>query len=270
MSFEILIPIRNPTDVFRQTAKSLAAQTDKNFTVLISDNFSTSGQEHLNDALAVLKEAGISARRIQPPTELGRVQHWNWVHYLSEADWLKPLFAGDWLEPEYVAVARDLASRESRCAYIFSNFQYHRGDEVISSDAKWGKDRYFTPEEMQDVVLRYGMQFGPPSVAAYRREAFLGAGGYDAALPICADSLLFCKLAARHGCWGVSRMLAHFFVHAARFTHKLPGKEKELRRESLSYIAGLGLTGWQEKWRFPAVGYFRLLGREFWYWVKAR
>src|SRR5690348_1069158 len=99
MTIEVLIPVRNPTEVFAKTIDSLAAQTDKKFSVLISDNFSTRGTEHIEASLQTLSAAGISARKIQPPSELGRVEHWNWLHHQSQADWLKPLFAGDWLEP---------------------------------------------------------------------------------------------------------------------------------------------------------------------------
>lgn len=262
MTFEILIPVRNPTDVLRQTVESLAAQTGKNFSVLISDNFSTTGQEHIEDALAVLARAQVSSRRIRPPSELGRVEHWNWLHYQSTADWLKPLFAGDWLEPDYVASVSGVAARESQCVYIFCNYQYHRGGEIQGGPLGLRIDRFLTPPEMQEEVLRNGMQFGPPSVSAYRRDAFLRSGGYDPTLPICADSLFFCKLAARHGAYGLSRVGAHFFIHAARFSDQLPGKQRELLRETMRYLVELGATAWHERWRFPVFGYLRLLVRE--------
>ena len=107
MILEVLIPVRNPTEVFEKTVESLAAQTDKNFSVLISDNFSTRGSELFEAALKKLSAAGIAARKIQPPAELGRVEHWNWLHQESKADWFKPLFAGDWLEPIYIARLRE-------------------------------------------------------------------------------------------------------------------------------------------------------------------
>src|SRR5882672_9821567 len=137
MNLEILIPVRNPTEVFSKTIDSLAAQTDKNFSVLISDNFSTKGQEHLAAALEKLSAAGIAARKIQPPVELGRVEHWNWLHYQSQADWLKPLFAGDWLEPEYVTTIFKTAREEPSCGYIYCGFQYHRGAETTPVVSHW-------------------------------------------------------------------------------------------------------------------------------------
>jgi glycosyltransferase involved in cell wall biosynthesis len=260
MTFEVLIPVRNATEVFDKTIESLAGQTDKNFSVFISDNFSTTGQQHIADALTKLSEAGITARKIQPPSELGRVEHWNWLHYQSSADWLKPLFAGDWLEPDYVAAVR-AAANDARCAYVYCGYAFHHASQTQTSVGKW-TGRFFTAEEMQEVVLRYAMQFGPPSVAAYRRDVFVQAGGYDPRLPICADSLLFCKLAARHGAYGVDRVCAHFFIHPARFSDTLGTKQRAAFREGLRYMADLGLTAWHERWRFPKLGYLRLLARE--------
>lgn len=259
-TFEILIPVRNPTEVFRKTVESLAAQTDKNFSVLISDNFSTTGHEHMAAALAALTDAGLTVKKIRPPAELGRVEHWNWLHYQSAADWLKPLFAGDWLEPDYVATVRGIAAEEPRCAYVYCGYHLHRDGKTSGGAGHWS-GRFFTAEEMQDVVLRYGMQFGPPSAAAYRRDVFLRAGGYEPTLPICADSLLFCKLAARHGAYGVPRVCANFFIHAARFSDTLPKKQRETFREVMRFYADLGLTARHEGWRFPKLGYLRLFAR---------
>lgn len=261
MTFEVLIPLRNATEVFGKTIASLAAQTDKNFSVLISDNFSTSGREHLVAAQATLAQAGIAARIIQPPAELGRVEHWNWLHYQSPTDWLKPLFAGDWLEPDYIATVRQTAADEPRCAYIYCGYQYHRAGETQTTVGSWA-GKFFTAQEMQNLVMRFGMQFGPPSVAAYRRDAFLRSGGYEPTLPICADSLLFCKLAARNGAFGVPRACAHFLIHAARFSDSLPGRHRETFREKLRFLGDLGMTAWHERWRFSIWGYLRFFARE--------
>ncbi len=266
---EILIPIRNATEVFARTIESLAAQTERRFTVLISDNFSTSGGEHLEQALARLAAAGIPARRIRPPSELGRVEHWNWLHYQSAAMWLKPLFAGDWLEPDYIAAVREVCAREPRCAYVYCGFHHHQGGQSHSAAPAYS-GRFFTAPEMQEIVLRYAMQFGPPSAAAYRHDAFLKSGGYDPRLPICADSLLFCKLAARHGAWGLERPLAHFLIHAARFSDSLGAKRRETFRENLCYMAELGITARHERWRFPVAGYARLFARHFFHHWKGR
>jgi hypothetical protein len=258
--FEILIPLRNPTDVFGKTVESLTTQTDRNFSVLISDNFSTKGLEHIESALKQLSAAGIAVRKIQPSAELGRVEHWNWIHYQAGASWLKPLFVGDWLEPEYVATVREVPQHEPACGYVYCGFRLHRDGKSEVVMPGW-TGRFFPPREMQDVVMRYAMQFGPPSAAAYRQDVFLKSGGYEPSLPICADSLLFCKLAARNGAYGVPAALVNFSIHAARFSHELPDKRRELFRENSRYFGELGITAWHERWQFPKIGYLRLIAR---------
>src|SRR2546430_9365070 len=95
---QFLIPLRNPTDVLTKSIASLVTQSEKNFEVIISDNHSTSGQEFIEAALAALQEGSLAVKIVRPGRELGRVEHWNWLHYQATADWLKPLFVGDWLD----------------------------------------------------------------------------------------------------------------------------------------------------------------------------
>lgn len=260
MTLEILIPVRNPTEVFDKTVESLALQTDKNFSVLISDNFSTKGQEHLAAALEKLAAAGLAARQIQPPMELERVEHWNWAHHQSQGDWLKPLFVGDWLEPDYVARLRAAAAHPG-CHYVFSNYTLHRtGRPPQLGVPRWG-GRFVPAAEMRALVLRDGMQFGPPSVAAYQRDAFLAVGCYATALPITADSLLFCTLAASFGALGLDERLCHFNIHNARFSTSLPQKRRDTLRETMTYCWLLAYHAWTDNVAFSRVYFARLLAR---------
>jgi hypothetical protein len=262
MTIEVLIPVRNPTEVFAKTIDSLATQTDKQFSVLISENFSTSGFDQIEKALEKLSAVGIVARRIQPPMELERVEHWNWLHYQSKADWLKPLFAGDWLDPVYISCIRKIAEGNSACRYIYSNgYTYCPGEKPATALNPWA-GKFNSPAEMQDVVLRYGMQFGPPSAAAYEQTAFLTLGGYSTAMPVSADSLLFCTLAARFGAAGIQEPLVHFNIHAARFSTSLPGKRRDTFRETMTFFFMLGYHAWTENARFSITGFLRLLLRE--------
>ncbi|MBI3882125.1 MAG: glycosyltransferase [Verrucomicrobia bacterium] len=268
MDLEIIIPIRNPTDVLRQTIASLVAQTDRGFRVLISDNFSAKGGEFIDDAMAQLRSAGLVARRVQPPAELGRVEHWNWAHHAATGAWLKPLFAGDWLEKHYVARVRAAAASHPECRYVFANYTIHRSGQPPMSEAKqWGA-RFHSAAELRSLVLRIGMQFGPPSVAAYHREAFIAAGGYATALPIAADSLLFCTLAATFGAVGLDEPLCHFNIHDARFSTTLPGKRRDTLRECLAYYWMLAAHAWADRFAFSKLAFARLVARDLrHYWA---
>src|SRR5260221_8029238 len=101
-ALEIIIPLHNPGAELARTATSLALQTGRGFAVLLCDNFSTTGLDHLAEAQKQLAAAGIPVRFVKPPFELRRIEHWNWAHAESRADWLKPLTPGGALKPAYV------------------------------------------------------------------------------------------------------------------------------------------------------------------------
>jgi hypothetical protein len=261
-TLEIIMPVRNPTDVLAQTASSIAGQTDRGFSVLISDNYSTKGGEWIDAAMVEFQKAGISARRIKPPAELGRVEHWNWAHHQTDAEWVKPVFAGDWLELNYVARVRATRAANPQCRYIFANYILHTQNEAPQTVGSAWTGRYYPPAEMQNIVLRYGMQFGPPSVAAYERAAFIEAGGYPTPLPICSDCLLFCAMASRYGAFGLAEPLCHFNIHGARFSTGLGEKRKFTFQETITYLWMLAYQAWSEKMPFSRVAFVRMLLRE--------
>jgi glycosyltransferase involved in cell wall biosynthesis len=261
--FEIIIPLRNPTAVIEKTTGSLLTQTDREFSVLLSDNYSTQGGEFVFRAESALRDAGLNVRVVRPPAEMGRVEHWNWAHHEATGDWLKPMFVGDWLEPGYFAALRAARAAHSDCRYIFSNYTLHRvGEEPQPGESVW-LGVFRSPPEMRDLVLRFGMQFGPPSAAAYARDAFIAVGGYPTILPICADSLLFCTLAAHFGAFGLPERLCHFNIHAARFSTGLPRRRWDTWQESLTYYGLLAYHAWTDKFPFARIAFARLLARDF-------
>ena len=261
-TLEIILPVRNPTAVLDQTVRSLVAQTDRRFSVLLSDNHSTSGIEFLDAAAMDLQGAGIPVHRVRPPFELGRVEHWNWAHHQSEGDWLKPLFTGDWLEPNYVAELRAAVLGRPESRYVLTSFVYHHGDSPPVTILNPWAGQFVPPTKMERIVLSKGMQFGPPSAAAYERNAFISVGGYPTTLPICADSLMFCALASRFGTLGLADPLCHFNIHGARFSTKLPQQRRNTLRESLTYYLLLAYRAWSERVSFSRVNFARLLARE--------
>src|SRR5689334_11990554 len=91
---EIILPIRNPGVSLAQTVASLLAQTDRQFSVLLSDNYSTTGSNYLDAAQEQITAAGVPVRRLKPPCELKRIEHLNWAHARAQGDWLKPLLPG--------------------------------------------------------------------------------------------------------------------------------------------------------------------------------
>ena len=112
------------------------------------------------------------------------------------------------------------------------------------------------------MVMRYGMQFGPPSAAAYERDAFVSVGGYPTGLPVCADSLLFCTLAASYGALSLPDYLCHFNIHEARFSSQLPGRRRDTFKETMTYLWMLTYHAWTDTFPFSKMALARLLLRE--------
>jgi hypothetical protein len=104
---------------------------------------------------------------------------------------------------------------------------------------------------MQEAVLRLGHHFGPPSAYAFSREAFLAIGGYRPSLPITADCLFCCTLAARLGVVTIPDLLANFFIHGARFSTGLPARRLATLREELTYHGLLTYHAWTERQPVP-------------------
>jgi hypothetical protein len=261
-NIEIIIPLRNPSAVFERTISSLTAQTDCRFSVLFSDNHSTQGLALVTEAIAELEVAGIPVRRICPPYELGRVEHWNWSHHETKSEWLKPLFVGDWLEPSYVAELRAALIGYPNCKYVYSAYVLHRDDQApVTMQNPW-LGRFLNAEKMRRIVLCEGGKFGPPSVAAYERTVFVALGGFPTSLPICSDNLLFCTMASRFGAFGIADPLCHFNIHGARFSTTLGTKKAQTLREVLTYHCLLAYSAWSSRAIFSLPGFLMLLFRE--------
>ncbi len=260
-SLEIILPLHNPTAALQRTAGSLAAQTDRGFSVLISDNFSATGGEFITGAVEQLRAAGIPARRVQPPAELGRVEHWNWMHYESNADWLKPLSAGNWLEPGYVARLREGIGANPDCRYVSCNYVLHRGHAAPRRMSSAWAGRFHPAPELRQNVPAFGKLFGPPGAAAYEKTAFTAIGGFPTTLRIRAASLVFHTLALRFGALGLAEPLCHCASLDDDLASGAPSR-KPASQEAFTQYFMLAYYAWTENVSLPRFQFLKLLARE--------
>ncbi|MDB6112752.1 MAG: hypothetical protein JWR69_4502 [Pedosphaera sp.] len=231
-ALEIILPIRNPGAELAAMVASLAAQTDRRFGVILSDNFSSSGLEHIATAEQCLASAGISVRRLRPPAALGRIEHWNWAHAQSQAAWLKPLLAGGRLQPTYV-------ERLQGCIHERPGARFIRCDAEIQTE--WGPETLRAPFAEAAITPTDFLAYFPARVdwignllgVAYHRVAWLATGGYSVHLPACAALNLNVILALHHGMENLPERLV-----TARFAE----------RHSLNEITGGRVNLWLELW----------------------
>jgi hypothetical protein len=221
---EIIMPVRNPGTKLLETGASLAAQTDCNFSVLLSDNHSTTGQDMMEQFHREMTSAGISVRQVKPPYALGRVQHWNWAHAEGRAEWLKPLFVGDLLLPLYVERVRQRIQVKSDAQIIRCEIEVRENGKVWVTSAPFQQES-LSPGEFLSYYPIMGNWIGGPINVAYRRIAWQAAGGYAPQLPACADLRLNAMLSVRHGLEILHEPLGVFQLHEQRFSHGI-GKRK--------------------------------------------
>ena len=242
---EIVIPLQNPTDVLLDSVKSVAGQRSDLFCITLSDNHSETGSELIKDAIDILERSNLPLRVVRPPRMLGRVEHWNWAFHQARSEWLKPLFLGDTLFPGAIGSYFQTADGYPERRFIYSPYVYAcdgQAERTIGNNwSGWN-----SPARMQEIVGKYGMQFGPPSGVMFRRDLFVGLGGLSPGLPICADSLLFCRMACRAGGFGLSEPFFRFHIHKARFSSSLPQKRWQTFRENVNYRSCLLYHAWTE------------------------
>lgn len=221
---EIVMPVRNPGDKLLETAASLVAQTERGFGVVLSDNHSTSGGEFIEQARTLLEDAGIPAKVVRPPGELGRVEHWNWAHGQATADWLKPLFVGDLLAPEYVARVGERVRARPAARFIRCEMEVRSPEGSHATRAPSAREA-LTPAEFLQLFPHRGNWIGGPVNSAFHRLAWQLAGGYMPQLPACADLQLAVTMILRHGLELIPEPLAIFQLHTQRFSHGI-GRRK--------------------------------------------
>ena len=223
-SIEIVMPLRNPGEPLRQSVASLAAQSDRDFGVLLSDNGSTGGGALIDECRGTLIAAGVKTRVVRPPFEFGRVEHWNWAHHQSEARWLKPLFVGDTLKPEYIARLRERTSRHPAARVVRCGFESITPQGTIPAAEPPCAGERLSPAEFLTHFPQHGNWLGGPVNFAYEQTAWRGSGGYPTQLPAVADVSLYVTLVLRHGIELLPECLAAFHLHDQRFSHGIRGR----------------------------------------------
>jgi len=218
MTIGVVLPVRNPGPEFLESVKSLAAQSQRDFEVTVSDNHSTKGLEHLGSAIGLLQSAGIPVRVIRPAASLGRVEHWNFACLAVTAPWIKPLFAGDQLEPEFFeAMTNSLRLHPEAGLFKCALCIRHDGDEHTAAQPPCAQD-FLSPEAFLEYYPQLGNWIGSPVNVAYRRDAFQEVGGFDTALPAVADYKTAALCALSGGVALEQRPLGVFVLHGNRFS----------------------------------------------------
>jgi len=197
-ALEIILPVENAGRGLAQTAAALAAQTSRDFGVLLGEPDFHGRLPIVEDAERQLTEAGIAVRRIKSPCPLKPIELWNWTHAQSHAHWLKLLLPGQLLGPAYVESLRQRIRHRPKAQFV-------RCD--LESRTEWGVERQSAPFDQTFVTPAEFLQFFPSQIDwlsqsanfAYSRTAWRAIGGYPPNLPACAALNLNVLLALHFG-----------------------------------------------------------------------
>ncbi len=251
-ALEIIIPLRNPGAELAQTVASLVSQTDRDFRVLLSDNFSTTGIDSVMAAQKQLTAAAITVRCVKPPFELRRIEHWNWAHAESRAEWLKPLPPGGTLKPTYVQQLKERISQQPKAQIVRCGLEMEPGAQFPAAKPSLTPTEFleYFPAQMEWIAGSVNM--------AYRRTAWLAAGGYSPQLPGCASLNLNVTLALHHGLENLPEKLATPAAHQPSSLNAVGGERVNfllelwlVLRQARNYCLAAKLP-WAKKWLLPS------------------
>ena len=250
-ALEIIIPLRNPGIELAQTVASLTLQTNREFGVLLCDNFSTTGLEPVQMAQKQLTSAGIAVHCVKPPFELRRIEHWNWAHAESRAEWLKPLPPGGTLKPSYVQQLKQRIGQQPKAQLVRCELEMEPGIQTPTIPASLAPSDFLNYFPAQMEWLAGSVNF------AYRRTAWLAVGGYCPQLPGCATLNLNVTLALHHGLENLPEPLATSAPHQPSSLNaigdgrvNLPLELWLILRQARNYCLSAKLP-WAKKWLLP-------------------
>jgi hypothetical protein len=180
---EIVCPIRNGGQNFSATLASLRAQGGANRRLLISDNFSSDAQPW-RTALEEMKDWSI--RIVQPPQELGRVEHWSWACGQSDAEIVKLVMAGDRLERAALDRFEKAFETSPACSFAFGQTRIREHDKELTVSPPCGAGELEWSAFVELSLAHFNFT-GTLSAVAFRRDFLRDALPFDARWPWTAD-----------------------------------------------------------------------------------
>lgn len=209
---------------------SIAAQTLQPDQVLIIDDAST------DDSLSVIAEFSRSRpswRVIYRQQRLGVIRGQNEATSLLTTDWIGFLGADDLLHPTYlekaVAAAAILPADANLVCGCVNLIGIVGNDVLRPAILPSLESRYISPSAFCK-SLEAADNFFAGTVALYRRQALLDAGGFDDELGSIADGLLGRQFAARGGYYFIAEALGSWRLHDTNYSSTSVTNVRELDR----------------------------------------
>jgi len=223
-AISVCIPTYNAAPWIAATIDSVLAQTRGDFELVILDDCSA------DDTLAIVH--GYHDPRIRVlvhERNLGAEAAWNRLLAEARGRFMKLVCCDDLIYPTCLEIQAAVLEDPARAGVVIvtgpRDIIDDGGDIIV-------RRRGLTPagliagEAMIRRMVRTGRNWiGEPLAALFRREAAVGAGGFDAAEPYCIDIDMWCRLLAAGDLWVVPETVGAFRVSRSQWSFRLAGKQ---------------------------------------------
>lgn len=217
----IAIPTFNGAQFIADAVRSVHAQTDGDFELVVCDDGSN------DDTLAIVQRTcGDRARIVVNTTSqpLGLAGNWNRCVAEASGDWVTILHQDDLLEPEFLARHRAIASLHRDIGLILGPVKMIdlAGQPIDSGDADFTwPDRFVVwPPQALSRVLATGNPIRCPGVS-FRRDMHERVGGFDPRWRYVLDWHFWHRAGQASSVAFVETPMARQRWHQASETHKL-------------------------------------------------
>lgn len=247
---DIIIPCFNYADFLDECLSLIAAQTRKDFQVLIMDNAS---EDETPQVAQRWMERDERIRYHRNETNLGAVGNMKRGYEMTTADYVVILPADDVWKPTFLERTCDALDSHPECSYAYTG--WHAGDRALDDP---NAPMFFCPHREGGVVdemhLLTIQNYIPLSFGVFRRAACDKVGGaYPLFLPMLGDLYLWMRLSATGRGFYVNKNLGRLRFHGGNESHVLSASG----RMAFDYIHLLDLIFESELWPLS----IRLLAR---------
>ena len=201
----VCIPTVDRVDLLREAIASVAAQTWRDFEVVIADNSGNAeGQRRIDGVMAEFPQLRFVLKR--HPERLGAVENFNSLIDTAQGELWACLTDDDRIRPNFLARSVEALDRHPECAFTFADHWIIRADGTVDeadskrNSIKFGRSTlregvYLHPQLFelflkQAMCLQTGV-FRRPTIASLRFLPGILAGDYSLFLRLSAGPIQF-------------------------------------------------------------------------------
>jgi len=222
MRVSVVVPNYNYGPYLGERLRSVLRQTMSDFELLYIDDASTDAGNDIARGFA--RDDGRMTMILRERNSGGPYWTWNEAAARARGEWLWFAGADDSACPTFLEELLALADRHPQVGILRSDFlRMNDSGRVIgrASDdriRRWKDVADYATSGPAEVAYAALSTYATSSALLVRRDLFAACGGFDARIPLSADTLLYLQIVAMSGTAYLARPLAAYRDHAGSVT----------------------------------------------------